>query len=219
MKDRLDSEVLPSIRFKLASALTNWHPSDMSAKAILLPWRPPAFTTAAWDSFMARHIAPKLELVLSDELAINPNVQNLEPWKWVMAWLDLVPMASLITILERSFFPKWHGVLATWLNSSPNYEEVSKWYIGWKSQFPERLHTHPSVKAKLSQALIMMNRSLSGGANIDNAVYTKQVPRQPPPPQQQQQPSSLADAGVQILSTANAKITSFKVRALTLTLF
>ena len=31
--------VYPTIRNKLASALTAWHPSDLSAKNILLPWK------------------------------------------------------------------------------------------------------------------------------------------------------------------------------------
>ena len=35
--DRLEPLYAP-IRFKLASALTNWHPSDPSAKMMLEPW-------------------------------------------------------------------------------------------------------------------------------------------------------------------------------------
>ena len=35
--DQLEPLYAP-IRFKLASALTNWHPSDPSAKMILEPW-------------------------------------------------------------------------------------------------------------------------------------------------------------------------------------
>ena len=34
------------IRFKLASALTNWHPSDPSAKMILQPWTKVLFATS-----------------------------------------------------------------------------------------------------------------------------------------------------------------------------
>lgn len=31
--------VYPTIRHKLSSALTKWHPSDKSARLILLPWK------------------------------------------------------------------------------------------------------------------------------------------------------------------------------------
>ena len=53
-------------------------------------------------------------------------------------------------------------ILAAWLNTSPDYNEISKWYMGWKSLFNEKLVQHPIVKSKLSQGLMMMNRSVSG---------------------------------------------------------
>ena len=37
-------------------------------------------------------------------------------------------------------------VLVTWLNHSPNYEEVTKWYIGWKALIPEKLVGHAMVR-------------------------------------------------------------------------
>ena len=57
-------------------------------------------------------------------------------------------------------------MLAGWLNSNPNYEEVVGWYSGWKSSLPSSLVTLPGVSDHLSQALHMMNRSVSGGGPL-----------------------------------------------------
>ena len=57
----------------------------------------------------------------------------------------------------RTFFQ----VLAGWLNHSPNYDEVVKWYRGWKSLIPIDVLAAPQVKSQLTQALNMMNRVVS----------------------------------------------------------
>ena len=129
MSKRLDLLYAP-IRHKLSKALTNWHPSDNSARAILLPWRT-VFSSSSWDIFMNNNILPKLEKCLK-EFEINPRLQNIEPWKWVMDWEGLIPDNNFISLIERAFFPKWFQVLIIWLNSRPNYEEVSRWYFGKK---------------------------------------------------------------------------------------
>ena len=65
--------------------------------------------------------------------------------------------------MEKKFFPKWLEFLCKWLNSTnPNYEEVTKWYLSWKSLLNEKLIRHPNVQSKFSQALIMMNNSSEG---------------------------------------------------------
>jgi len=102
IKERLDLTLFPTIRFKLTSALTSWHPSDVSAKAILLPWRPPAFSSSSWETIMCRSILPKLDLVLNEELEIKPNEQNLEPFHWVISWFDLIQIDTFVSLLERS---------------------------------------------------------------------------------------------------------------------
>jgi len=42
-----------------------------------------------------------------------------------MAWVGLVADQTIISMLERHFFPRWLQTLTTWLNTSPNYEQVS----------------------------------------------------------------------------------------------
>ena len=63
-----------------------------------------------------------------------------------MAWIDLIPKQYIVTILEKHFFPKWLKVLSAWLTSSPNYDEVTHWYSGWKAMFPDVLLADPLIK-------------------------------------------------------------------------
>ncbi len=72
--DRLEPLYGP-IRHKLANALTNWHPSDPSAKMILQPWIK-VFSRGHMEAFLVKNIIPKLALVMQ-EFLINPHEQHL----------------------------------------------------------------------------------------------------------------------------------------------
>lgn len=159
MADRLEPLYAP-IRHKLANALKNWHPSDPSAKLILQPWMG-VFRPGHMEAFLIKNIVPKLALCLQ-EFVINPHMQHLDAWTWVMMWMDVIPMPHVVSLLEKYFFSKWLQVLCTWLNSSPNYDEVTKWYMGWKAMFPEKLLASPIIKEQFSRALDIMNRAVSG---------------------------------------------------------
>ncbi|XP_002736553.1 tuftelin-interacting protein 11, partial [Saccoglossus kowalevskii] len=159
MGTRLEPLYAP-IRQKLSHALTNWHPSDISAKTILLPWKP-VFSQGTMDAFLIRNISPKLVVCLQ-ELVINPYQQHLDPFHWVMAWEDLLPKPNLATMLHKHFFPKWLNVLCSWLSNKPDFAEVTKWYSGWKSMFSEELLNIPMIKDQFTQALDLMNRAVSG---------------------------------------------------------
>jgi len=161
--DRLDC-VFPTIRNKLASALSSWHPTDRSAKLILLPWQD-VFSRGSMVAFLTKNIVPKLEQALA-VMPITPRNQDLTLWQAVMDWADLLPPPQLAQILAQAFFPRWLQVLAGWLNSTPNYEEVVGWYSGWKSSLPAPVLPLPGVADQLSQALHMMNRSVVGGGPL-----------------------------------------------------
>lgn len=73
-----------------------------------------------------------------------------EPWNWVISWLDMMPLTSIITLLEKNFFPRWLQVLGAWLSQpNPNFYEVTSWYQGWKTIIPEQLLADPVIKGAM----------------------------------------------------------------------
>ncbi|XP_064629175.1 tuftelin-interacting protein 11-like [Lineus longissimus] len=178
MGERLEPLYAP-IRQKLGTALINWHPSDPSAKLILQPWLN-VFKKGHVEAFVLKHILSKLHLCMQ-EFVINPHQQHLDPWNWVMSWREIIPNHNMIVMLEKTFFPKWLQVLSSWLNSNPNYDEVTKWYMGWKSMMPEEFFVNQSIKDQFNQALSMMNRAVTGhyqpGARENVAYLTHQERR------------------------------------------
>lgn len=62
-------------------------------------------------------------------------------------------------------------VLYSWLNSSFNYEEVIKWYLGWKSMFSDALLSQPLIKEKFSEVLNSLSNAVSSGMDPLNAIW------------------------------------------------
>lgn len=172
LEKHLSTTVFPIIRHKLSVALVNWHPSDTSARLMLEPWSK-AFSKGEMDAFLVNNIVPKLNVALQ-EFIINPHQQHLDNWNWVMDWNKLIPAPIIATILDKCFFPKWLQVLTLWLNMNPDYDQVSRWYSGWKNLVPETLMNEPVVKEHFRSALEMMSRSVGDGG----------PPSPPPPPSQ-----------------------------------
>ncbi|XP_068166980.1 tuftelin-interacting protein 11 [Antennarius striatus] len=181
LRSRLEP-LYPPIRSKLSNALQRWHPSDASARLILQPWKD-VFTPGAWEAFMVKNIIPKLALCL-EELVINPHQQQMEPFHWVMDWEGMLSPSSLVSLLDKNFFTKWLQVLCSWLSNSPNYDEITKWYLGWKSTFSDVLLSQPLIKEKFNEALDIMNRAVSSGIGgymqpgaRENIAYLTQTER------------------------------------------
>lgn len=142
--------------------LQAWHPSDGSALVLLRPWHR-VFDPADWDALLLRSIVPKLAMALQS-LVINPAAQDMGPFNWVMAWHDVLPVQHMVALLDTGFFPKWHQVLHFWLSNRPNYDEVTRWYLGWKSSFPSSLLDQERVRRQFNAALDMMNQAVDGQA-------------------------------------------------------
>lgn len=159
IEDRL-SELWPVIRHKFSLCLKTWHPADASALFVLSPWKK-VFASKDWEQLLGRTIVPQLAACLSD-LEINPSCQELEPFGCVVVWADIIPSKLFIPLLDEHFFPKWHAVLRHWLYNTPDYEEVTRWYLGWKGLFPENVLAHERIKDQLSAALNLMNCAAEG---------------------------------------------------------
>jgi tuftelin-interacting protein 11 len=191
--------VFPTIRTKLANALVRWHPSDISAKQILTPWIS-VFSKGATDTFLLKNIVPKLQQAMQ-ELVINPLHQVLDPWNWVMEWLELVPLKSIVNIVETMFFPKWLQFLAAWLNQIPHYDDVRQWYLWWRGMFNEKLLLEPVVRDNLQKGLEMIGMAIQcPGQPIDYTYIINRTSQPQPQPQQAQTgqvhatPELMADA-------------------------
>lgn len=83
-------------------------------------------------------------------------------------------------ILDKYFFPKWMQVLVLWLNQSPDFDQISRWYTGWKTVLGEELLKQPMIKEHLRRALEMMHR----------ATETVSAPQPTPAPVAPPQPAA-----------------------------
>ncbi|KAJ7548947.1 hypothetical protein O6H91_07G034300 [Diphasiastrum complanatum] len=193
---RMDPLYMP-IRFKLGNALQAWHPSDSSAYALLSPWQA-VFDPGSWEQLLVRSIVPKLMSALQ-ELVVNPAHQQLEPFNWVMAWAKVLPIHHMAGMLEAGFFPKWQQVLYHWLCCNPNFDEVTQWYLGWKSLLPAELLANERIRRQLNVALEMMNQAVEGTPVVqpgarENVSYLRVTEQRQFETQQQQQHQAASTA-------------------------
>ncbi|KAJ1976094.1 hypothetical protein H4R35_002852 [Dimargaris xerosporica] len=156
--DRMGSLLAP-VRHQLAVRLKKWHPSEPSAHALIQPWVH-VLQPQDLDRLVRRYIVPKLQMTLRQELTVNPRNQNMDPFHWVMAWQDVLPLSTLATMLVSEFFPKWHRVLAIWLQQAPHFEQITQWYLWWKSVFPEPIRELSAVASEFRKGLDAINQSL-----------------------------------------------------------
>lgn len=111
---------------KLNPIAVQLHTSKLSPVSVQV------FDAKDWDALLMRSIVPKLAWALQDVLVINPLQQDLAPFHWLTAWHAVLSQHHMVNLLEFRFFPAWHRVLQHWLSSSPDFDEVTRWYMGWK---------------------------------------------------------------------------------------
>ncbi len=154
-------DLWPIVRMKFVSSLSQWHPSDPTALEMLKPWRR-VFSSHDWDHLCSRAIEPKLSNVLENEFVIHVAKQDLEPFSWVMAWDMEIRPERFAKILDRYFFPKWRAALRHLLMHEPNFDEIARWYISWKSYMSDEVLETPQVAKNIDAALRDMSRAVAG---------------------------------------------------------
>ncbi|VVC32145.1 Hypothetical protein CINCED_3A008171 [Cinara cedri] len=133
------------------------------------------------NTVLENMILPKIQLEVEQwdpltdlvpiHLWIHPWLPYLKNWNWVIAWSDLLPLPTLVDLLDQHFFPKWLKTLTMWINMNPNHEQIGNWYTGWKSLMPPIIIEHPTIKNRFHSALEIMSRAVGGPS----------IPLPPPP--------------------------------------
>ncbi|XP_065075830.1 septin-interacting protein 1 [Ochlerotatus camptorhynchus] len=197
---KMEVSIYPTIREKLSKALKAWNPEDRSARAMITPWKG-VMAEEDLQAFLTKNIIPKLELRLT-ELVINPLQQDLEIFNQVWEWSELISTIYMASILDKFFFPKWIQTLVLWLNQSPNFDQVTRWYQGWKSQFTEDIIRQTNIKESFRKALELMQRSIGiTSSSASSSATVEPMDTIPPPPK----PPSLMEVHVDVPPTLEFK--------------
>jgi len=216
-----ESYVSGTIRFKISSALRAWDPSDGSAYALISPWSS-VFTAKDMESLLVRSILPKLTACVRT-CTITPNTQRADELDWLFAWLPMLSLEHVVSVLEREFFPRWGQVMYTWLSDThrrahtrthtvtdtlahtrahnSDYESVTTWYLSWKGSFPSTVSDHERIRSNFDQALSMMDAVLddkpipppSLRAHIPPHTPLPSSYQPPPPPRPSRAPTHPLD--------------------------
>jgi tuftelin-interacting protein 11 len=155
--EKMQKNVYKTICEKLSKALRAWNPEDRSARAMIQPWKN-VFRDEDLQIFLHKNIVPKLEHRMT-EIVFNPIQQDLEIFNQVWEWNELLTPLVMANILDKYFFPKWMQTLVLWLNQSPNFDEVSRWYSGWKGLLSEPVLKQTIVNEHFRRALELMQRA------------------------------------------------------------
>jgi len=172
--------LFPTIRHKVTVALQDMHwtpclseSDNIWAYELISPWRQ-VFEQQDYNKWLLGTIVPKLIYALREHLVIDPSNQDLNPFTSVMLWSrnSTVPNQHMISILESEFFPKWNSVLYDWLcqlqqqeqeeEREQYFEQINKWFHGWKSLLPEHISKSRKIQMQFSRAVDMINQALSG---------------------------------------------------------
>lgn len=153
--------LIQKIQAKLESCMLNWNPNDLSALAMLTPWKA-IFTQNYLENFLKKFIIPKLNYLIA-KFEINPKNQKIEAIKILFIWSELIPLNDIADILIQNFFPKFIETFKLWLTQKPKIEEILKWYEGWKKVFSNKnlLENSTEIQKAFKMILTLINNYLS----------------------------------------------------------
>ncbi|KAF2706377.1 hypothetical protein K504DRAFT_505324 [Pleomassaria siparia CBS 279.74] len=114
------------------------------------------------DRLACQVLLPKLASLIRDQLVINPVDQELEIIETFFKFENTFKPEVLAEVLAQHFFPQFDSILFQWLTSSPNYSEISQWYVWWKSLFSDAIARQPSIQKAFEASLSRINRALDG---------------------------------------------------------
>jgi len=164
------------IRFKLSKCLDHWDPRDRSACGMLKPWQH-VFEAVNWDPLLEK-VLTRLQRAIADT-PVRPSGQDLEPIEDLLAWLEVVPVATVARVLDTALFPQWHTALRQWLRTPEcDFNEVLQWYQGWRTLLPEAVREQGSVQRHLARGLEVMKSLMNG----DEVAEDAPLPEAPPSP-------------------------------------
>jgi hypothetical protein len=149
------SELWPVIRFKFASALQAWHPSDQSAHVILAPWHKVGWGAAAAPSSAVLCCAPIIRRYLPGVAIANMSALLLQlplplpllaspPTALLLTLIPLPPPLQVFDrkdweqLLGRSIVPKLAFALQQELAINPLHQELEpfNWVLTWQDVMP-----------------------------------------------------------------------------------
>jgi tuftelin-interacting protein 11 len=160
-----DTGLFDLVRQNLSRALGDWEPLDnvqnTQAHELVSAWRDAMDLSRVINSA----ILPKLVYLLREQFEIDPSEQDIKPLNAAMSWMDIIGVKDMAKILEKEFFTKWIGILYEWLlQPDADYEEIMKWYGGWKGIFPDVLVREKVIRNQFKRGLDMMNQAASNQA-------------------------------------------------------
>uniref|UniRef100_A0A6B2KYG6 G-patch domain-containing protein n=1 Tax=Arcella intermedia TaxID=1963864 RepID=A0A6B2KYG6_9EUKA len=157
-----------TILSKIGRALIQWNPMDSTAFIMLKPWKEALYAINeenGIESFLVKAVLPKLEQLMG-KWEVNPANQDLTVWNEILKWSTLFSKEEFEIFLLGHFFPKWFSALYLWLQNNPNWEEVSTWYLKWKTQIPENLQKVPRIIQQFQTGLEMIQSSMDPDGNL-----------------------------------------------------
>ncbi|ODM89956.1 Tuftelin-interacting protein 11, partial [Orchesella cincta] len=177
-KPLLPTRIIENIRTqilmpKILEGVQNWDPlspeeEDNPIHTWIYPWIP--------------HLGSKMEIVyptirhkLGKALErLEPSGVSMSPLNWIIQWVDIFPTKQIVGILDTKFFPNWLRFLSTWLNQSPDFEDVENWYLSWRGQFSEKLMGDQRVLQNFQKALGMIVEAIQrSGQQISPIVINR----------------------------------------------